>query len=51
MKISQFSRACSHYDVIMTSYINGSDLFWYQWKEEVHSYTLVANLGLYDIQC
>ena len=38
------------YDVILRLYINGWYLFWYQWKEEVHSYTLVANLGLYDIQ-
>ena len=42
--------ARSHYDVIVTSYINGWYLFWYQWKEDVHTYTLVANLGLYDLQ-
>ena len=34
-------------DVIVTSYINGWYLFWYQWKEDVHTYTLVVNLGLY----
>ena len=28
----------------------GLYLFSYQWKEEVDNYTLVANLGLYDIQ-
>ena len=28
MTISQFSRACSHYDVIVRSYINGWYLFW-----------------------
>ena len=52
MAISQFSWARSHYDVIVTSYINGWYLFWYQWKEDVHTYTLVVNLGLglYDIQ-
>ena len=50
MAISQFSRARSHYDVIVTSYINGLYLFWYQWKEDVHTYTLVVNLGLYDLQ-
>ena len=32
----------SHYDVIVTSYINGWYLFWYQWKEDVHTYTLVV---------
>ena len=48
--ISQFSWARSHYDVIVTSYINGWYLFWYQWKEDVHTYTLVVNLGLYDLQ-
>ena len=38
------------YDIIVRSYINGWYLFWYQWKEDVHSYTLVVNLGLYDLQ-
>ena len=47
MAISQFSWARSHYDVIVTSYINGWYLFWYQWKEDVQTYTLVVNLGLY----
>ena len=32
MTIFQFSRACSHFDVIVTSYIDGLYLFWYQWK-------------------
>ena len=50
MAISQFSLARSHYDVIVTSYINGWYLFWYQWKEDVHTYTLVVNLWLYDLQ-
>ena len=50
MAISQFSWALSHYDVKVTSYINGWYLFWYQWKEDVHTYTLVVNLGLYDLQ-
>ena len=50
MAISQFLWARSHYDVIVTSYINGWYLFWYQWKEDVHTYTLVVNLGLYDLQ-
>ena len=40
----------SHYDVIVKSYINGWYLFWYQWKEDVHTYTLEVNLGLYDLQ-
>ena len=39
MAISQFLWARSHYDVIVTSYINGLYLFWYQWKEDVHTYT------------
>ena len=47
---SQFSWAHSHYDLIVTSYINGWYLFWYQWKEDVHTYTLVVNLGLYGLQ-
>ena len=34
MAISQCSWACSHYDVIVTSYINGWYICWYQWKEE-----------------
>ena len=50
MTISQYSRACPHYAIIVRSYINGWYLFWYQWKEYVHSYTLVVNLGLYDLQ-
>ena len=50
MAISQFSWARSHYVVIVMSYINGWYLFWYQWKEDVHTYTLVVNLGLYDLQ-
>ena len=53
MTISQFLRACSHQNVIVRSYINGWYLFWHQWKEDVHTYTLVVNLGnlgLYDLQ-
>ena len=50
MAISQFSWARSHYDVIVIPYINGWYLFWYQWKEDVQTYTLVVNLGLYDLQ-
>ena len=50
MAISPFSWARSHYDVISTPYINGCYLFWYQWKEDVHTYTRVVNLGLYDLQ-
>ena len=49
MTISRFLRACPIYDVIVTSYIYGWYLFWYQWKEDIHSYTLVVNLGLYDL--
>ena len=48
---SQFSRACSYHDVILVSYIKSWYLFWYQWKEGVHTYrpTLVVNLGLDDL--
>ena len=49
MTISRFLRACSLHDVIVTSYIIGWYLFWYQWKEGVHNYTPVVNLGLFDI--
>ena len=49
MAISHFFWAPSHYDVKVTSYINGWYLFWYQWEEDVHTYTLVVNLGLYDL--
>ena len=37
-------RSRLHYDVIVTSYEDGWYLFWYQWKEETHSYTLVASM-------
>ena len=33
----------------MTSYINEWYLFWYEWQEDIHSYTTIANLGLYDL--
>ena len=45
MSISQFSMPCLPSDVIVTSYIT----FLYQWKEDIHSYTMVLNLGLYDL--
>ena len=45
MTISQFSRACLHYDVMVTSYISDWYLFWYQLKEDVHTYTLVVDVG------
>ena len=47
---SQFSLAYSQYEVIVKSYINGRYFFWYQWKEDVHTYTLVVNLGLYNLR-
>ena len=51
MAISQFSWARSHYDVIVTPYINGLYLIWYQWNERMSiTYTLVVNLGLYELQ-
>ena len=33
----------------MTSYEDEWYLFWYQWKEETHSYTVVANIKEYDV--
>ena len=39
MAISQFARACSHYDVIVKSYITvmvGIPI-WNQWEEDVHA--------------
>ena len=37
-------------NAIFTSCINYWHLFLYQWKEDIHSYyTLVVNLGLYDL--
>ena len=29
------------YDVIVTSYVGCLNLFWFLWKEETHSYTMV----------
>ena len=49
MTISQFSRGCSHYDIIVRSYINGWYLSWYQWKENVYIYALVVNNMTFSI--
>ena len=43
---SKFARARRLYDVIVTSYEVQWYSFWYQWIEEVHTYTLVANIGV-----
>ena len=43
---SQFLRACSHHDVIVRSYIIGWYLFWYQWKEDVHSYEIYMTFNI-----
>ena len=43
------SRACSLYDVIVTSLMDGT-YFGISDKEDIHSYTLIVNLGLYDFQ-
>ena len=32
------------------SYISGWYLLLYQWNKDVHTYTLVVKLGLYDLQ-
>ena len=37
-------RARLHYDVIVTSYADEWYLFWYQWNEETHSYSVLANI-------
>ena len=43
---SKFAWARLLYDVIVTSYEVQWYSFWYQWIEEVHTYTLVANIGV-----
>ena len=43
MNIAKNSRVRLHYDVTVTSYEDGW-YFWYQWKEEIHNYTLVVNI-------
>ena len=43
---SKFPRGCWLYDVTVTSYEVQWYTFWYQWKEGVHTYTLVANIGV-----
>ena len=40
MPISQFSKPWSLWWMV---------LIWYQWKEDIHSYTMVVNLGLYNL--
>ena len=42
-------RSRLHYDVIVTSYAGGCHLFWYQRKEETHSYTVVANIRVQNV--
>ena len=39
-----------HYDVIKTSYVDGWYLFWDQWNEETHSYTVVANIRVSEAE-
>ena len=46
---SKFPRACWLYDVTVTSYEVQWYSFWYQWIEEVHTHTLVANIGVLGI--
>ena len=43
---SKFPRGRWIYDVTVTSYEVQWYSFWYQWIEEVHTYTLVANIGV-----
>ena len=40
VNISKISRARFHYYVIQRRMV----LFWYRWKEETHSYTLISNI-------
>ena len=42
----QISKARWLYEVTVTSYDVQWYSFWYQWIEEVHTYTLVANIGV-----
>ena len=46
---SKFARARWFYDAIVTSYEFQWYLFWYQWIEEFHTYTLVANIGVSSV--
>ena len=46
---SKFARASWIYDVIVTSYEVQWYSFWYQWIEEVHTYTLVSNIGVSSV--
>ena len=46
---SNFLRSRSHYDVKVTLYADGWYLFWYRWKEETHSYILLANIRVQDV--
>ena len=46
---SKFPRAPWLYDVTVTSYEVQWYSFWYQWIEEVHTNTLVANIGVSGI--
>ena len=39
---NQFSRAWSHYDIIVRSYINGWYIFWYQWMERGCPYIYIG---------
>ena len=43
---SKFPKARWLYEVTVTSYDVQWYSFWYQWIEEVHTYTLVANIGV-----
>ena len=38
-------RGRADFDVTVTSYEVQWYLVWYQWIEEIHTYTLVANIG------
>ena len=42
-EILEISVPAMHYDVTVTSYMGCLYFFWYVWKEETHTYTMVPN--------
>ena len=47
---SKFLRCADSMNVTVTSYEVQWYSFWYQWIEEVHTYTLAANIGVLGFQ-
>ena len=44
--VCKFPRACCLYIITVKSYEGQWYSFWYQWIKKVHTYTLVANIGV-----